>query len=81
MKYIHYLTILLLLGAFATQAIAKEKTISFQLKTLDNEVVLIDSLVNEKPVLIVFWALWCKYCKVEINHLSKEMDKSRILSM
>lgn len=48
-----------------------EKTIQFNLTTTNNEIVSVDSLLQKGPVLITFWALWCKNCKEELQAIKK----------
>jgi thiol-disulfide isomerase/thioredoxin len=69
-----------------TLVTAGEKTIPFSIKTLNNEIVHIDSLLQKKPVLITFWALWCKPCKEELQGLKRmnnenPFDKVTIVSV
>lgn len=42
----------------------------FTFKTLDNEIIHVDSLTQKGPVIITFWALWCKPCKEEMIALA-----------
>lgn len=41
----------------------------FTSKNVDNEVVVLDSLLGKGPIVISFWATWCKFCAVELDRL------------
>ena len=55
---------------------AGEKIVSFSLKTLKNDVVSIDKLLEKGPVLLNFWALWCNPCKEELQEFKRLKDES-----
>jgi len=54
---------------------AQEKTTalknapSFTLNDVSGKVVILDSLVKKGPVIMSFWALWCKMCIKELDAL------------
>ena len=52
-----------------------QKTIPFNLRTVKNKIVPIDSLLQNGPVLITFWALWCKPCKEKLQALKRLKDE------
>jgi thiol-disulfide isomerase/thioredoxin len=39
------------------------------LKTTDGETVTLSEVAAERPVVLLFWATWCPYCKALMPHL------------
>ncbi|MEO0074651.1 MAG: TlpA disulfide reductase family protein [candidate division WOR-3 bacterium] len=54
---------------------AEDKTItlkdasSFSLYDINGKLVVLDSLIKKGPVIMSFWALWCKMCIKELDAL------------
>jgi cytochrome c biogenesis protein CcmG/thiol:disulfide interchange protein DsbE len=69
------LTILLVFICLTGLIYAAEKTTqvpdapNFVLEDVNGKVVRLDSLVKKGPVLMSFWALWCKMCIKELDAL------------
>lgn len=41
-----------------------------KLTTKQNNTVTIKNFIGKKPLIIVFWASWCKYCEHEVGVLN-----------
>lgn len=62
------IVILLSLNVFADDI---KKAPSFRLESVEGKCVELDSLTQNGPVLINFWASWCKPCKDELPDIFK----------
>jgi len=57
----------------STPSIAQNRTLpSVDVKTLDGGSINITALENNgQPIVISFWATWCKPCKKELNNIAE----------
>ena len=70
--------LLLLLTFFATSQVAFSQNRSLpkvDLKTMDNTSTSTAAFDNDgKPIVISFWATWCKPCVKELNTIAEEYE-------
>jgi peroxiredoxin len=52
-----------------------QDNLNFSFTTLNGESTSLSELEKEGPVLISFWALWCKPCRVEMRALNEMYKK------
>jgi cytochrome c biogenesis protein CcmG/thiol:disulfide interchange protein DsbE len=61
---------------FTTISIAQKSTLpSVNVKTLDGSNINITTIENDgNPIVISFWATWCKPCKKELNTIAENYE-------
>ncbi len=66
---------LLVLASFSQNESQNTNLPSVNIKTLDGQTVNFQSLTNNgKPMIISFWALWCKPCKKELDAFNENYE-------
>ncbi|OGU35242.1 MAG: hypothetical protein A2068_11070 [Ignavibacteria bacterium GWB2_35_6b] len=70
-----FLTFMLLFFAAGLNRIKAQDKIDFSIELLNGDEVEFSELYNEGPVLVNFWALWCKPCRTEMKYLKKNYEK------
>jgi thiol-disulfide isomerase/thioredoxin len=57
----------------------------WELESIEGDVVRLSDVVHEQPVILLFWASWCPYCKALMPHLQSLQlelgDEIRILAV
>lgn len=67
-----------LLGA-AVQAQEKSSLPNITLKTINGESINISEIDNDgKPIIISFWALWCKPCQKELDAFNENYEEWQV---
>ncbi len=54
-----------------SEELTGKKAINFKLENLEGKQVELSSLYGKGPILISFWATWCKPCVEEMSELNK----------
>ena len=67
---------ILCLSLFTLNINAQNKSLpSVEVKTLTGKKINIQSIENDgNPIIINFWATWCKPCKQELNNIAEVYD-------
>lgn len=73
MKKVFFLIIIFSFALYSQEA--GRKAPSFALEDLSGEIVELKSLTGDGPVLVSFWATWCKPCVEELAEYQKIYDE------
>ena len=55
-----------------------QSNIDFSAETLNNNEIKFSEINKESPILVSFWALWCKPCRAEIKFLEDYYNKYKL---
>lgn len=67
-RYLPFVLLLISISLFAQEG---KKAPDFSLENLDGDPVTLSENTGAGPVLLSFWATWCKPCIEELPHLEK----------
>ncbi len=74
MKYLTLILFFAFTVTFAQNAVNK-KAPDFELETISGDEVALSDFLGNGPVLINFWATWCKPCVEEMKYYQEIYDK------
>lgn len=66
-KFLLFFSVVLVLTSFSSQA----QTPLFSLRNLDDELVHLEEYLGKQPIILDFWATWCKPCLKNLPKLEK----------
>jgi cytochrome c biogenesis protein CcmG/thiol:disulfide interchange protein DsbE len=68
---------IVVIGILTTLSLSQNRTLpSVEVKTLDGKNINIQEIENSgKPIVISFWATWCKPCKKELNAIAEVYEE------
>jgi peroxiredoxin len=55
--------------------VTETEATNFVLENIDGDVIELNEHMGEGPILISFWATWCKPCKEELPHVQELLEK------
>lgn len=67
--------LLLIILVISISFVSAQDKIEFNVETIENEQLVFTEINKKGPVLVNFWALWCKPCRAEMRHLENLYDK------
>lgn len=48
---------------------------SFAAQDMDGKAVDLKDSIGKKPIMLIFWASWCPYCKTEVPKVNEQVGK------
>lgn len=81
MKKIVVILALVIICAYAEEPAKTPDAPDFKLTDVNGNDIILDSLLKKGPVLMSFWALWCKMCIKELDALRPYADELDSLNL
>ena len=81
------LFVTLLILSFTGEVAADEPRVApdWTLRSVSGETITLSEVAAEQPVIVLFWATWCPYCKALMPHIQsirlEHGDKVRVLAV
>ena len=80
-----FVTILTLLLTSTAAADEPRVAPDWTLQSVDGETITLSEVAAEQPVIVLFWATWCPYCKALMPHIQSLRleygDRVRVLAV
>lgn len=73
MKIFYSLIVILILSV----SISAQSITNLRLKTVDNKRFEIKEHLNKGPIVVAFWATWCKPCRKELPAIKEVYEKHK----
>ena len=70
LRYWRIISLILPLSLIAQPLISQEGLPDLQLKGSDGKYFNLATLNNNKPIVMIFWATWCKPCVEELDNIA-----------
>ena len=80
MKKLLFVSIIIITASLNGQ-VKQDILPTFTFKSLNGKNVNIETILDDGPILINFWATWCAPCKKEMRHLDQFDEKYSDLSI
>ena len=85
MKHVTFIAVLISLLAVNASVLSANLAPDWSLASAEGAQVRLSEEVQERPVIVFFWATWCPYCKALMPHLQSIRleygDKLKILAI
>ena len=70
-----YIFAMIFLFSISLLKLNAQDKIEFSIELINGNEIKFSKLYEDGPVLVNFWALWCKPCRTEMKHLKRIYEK------